>query len=99
MTLIPNLASQVSAPGEGLCVCVTVCACCSLRAYLFPRSVYVLVLLLLSSPPRVASLLWASCHLGIRQGFLFQGMKGDAQLAQEQKEGGLGRGVLFVPNP
>lgn len=59
MTLTPNPSSQAFGTGEGLCVCAVrvhvcfyVCAC-----FLGLR---VLMLLVFSSPPQAASLLWAS---------------------------------------
>lgn len=83
MALILNLSSQASGTGDGLCVCVMcmhvglcVCVC------LFSRVLCVLVLLLLSSPLGCFSPV-GLCLLGIRQGFQFEGMERDAQIAQE----------------
>lgn len=63
----PKPVLSASGAGEGLCVCVN-CVCTVVRVCVcvcFP-GLCVLALLLLDSPPWVASFLWA-CLLGIRQ--------------------------------
>lgn len=58
MTLTPNLSSRAFGTGEGLCVCAV---CVHVCLYVCVRflGLCVLVLLIFSSPPQAASLLWA----------------------------------------
>lgn len=100
MTLI-----QACPPGPLACVSVYPCVHGGLCVRVCVLGLCVLALLLLSSPPWVASFLWASVFWELGRLSDPKGCRGVPRLHRHrmgfgsQRGVALGRGVLFVPNP